>query len=137
MKNPKAPSVPFDVELEELKPSFEQIAGFVRKPSDNNPTPMRFCGVLLSVVEGEEKPWYVAKAFGEQHCVYTTQEDDSEHAVEPGMVVGLSHTGALTGLDKKIGHYFMMTYTGKKVPLKGGRHMWECKVQVSKAPVSL
>jgi len=117
-------------------------AGFLIVPTDEEPAPTSFVGILRSVStrpdpKRPDKPnvWGVFEAVGEQAGQVYDRETDETLDVKPGMLVGISRKGALQSsiVDDHVGHLF--EFTGKKIKLSGGRNpMWEALAEMSEEP---
>lgn len=130
-----------ELELEDLRESFEKITGFVQRPTSEDPTPCKFAGVVGDTIKQAAKGkfkegfWTVMIALYDQPGAVVVDSDGEEHNIVAGMRFGVSGSGAIKGLDKKKGHYALIEYTGRKVPTANG-DMWEATCKVSKLPIT-
>lgn len=144
----RSPSVklPGGVTMQKLSAGLRP-EGFLVVPTDEEPKPTTFLGVLMGMGQKPAKrpgdkdmAWGVFRAIGDQGKSFAFDKETSETtAITDGMLVGVSKKGALHGMsEKQIGHLFAFEYTGKKKKL-GGKDdkrspMWEVLCEVSEAP---
>jgi hypothetical protein len=135
-----------NMEMEDLRPDFEPVKGFVVVPRFNKltmkvePATADFAGVVTEVVNYEDdrgKPRFFVTCVSladQPHAAYWDGENKREVPIKKGDRVGVSGTGAISALKDKKGHYAVMHWTGTKKETKNGE-MWEVNTKVSKAPV--
>jgi len=140
--------IPKGLEMQNLKPDFEPIKGFLRRPTEDDPTPVTFAGILIDAIKykNPKKPkedayWYSFVATQDFPNCILDDKDEGELPVEKGDRVGVSESGAIKVLSikddngrlAKRGHFVQLHWTGKKVETKNG-DMWEIVSAVSTHP---
>jgi hypothetical protein len=131
-----------DTEFEPLMQQYDPISGFLLVPrkGDQNPKQVRFEGIVKGAVSykderGQEKIWYSCKATKDLDCEAKNDETGELFQVKNGMNIGISETGAIRGLRKKVGYRVRLTFTGKPIEVKNGT-MLEVLAEVGKKPVA-
>ena len=141
--------LPAGVKLVDLAPDFIRPDGFLMVPRLNKKTgeiyPMTttFVGILHDIIpwkdnRGKERVWFACEATaavaGAQYTGRDEQNREFKKAVEKGIRIGISGSGAINALKGKKGHFIALHWTGNKVTVKNG-DMWEVKAKVSDKPV--
>jgi hypothetical protein len=138
--------VPAGVKLR--RPAKRGVAGFLVRPTTDDPSPVTFTGKFLAVTEKPKKKgrkveyWATIQALNDQPALIQSTDqktgEQTERTVKAGDMVGVTISGAIHHMatSKSLGHFVVLEYTGKKISMGDDREdMWEVDYQESDEPL--